>query len=239
MNESCHIWTSHVTYEWVMSHMNKSCHIWTSHVTYEWVMSHMNESCHIWMSHVTYEWVMSHMNKSCHIWTSPCWGFFFLWRGKKIKNLQFPRLAIDEHSWVTHTRYLRVCLPLPLEYGWVMSPGMGESCPRVWVSHVPCMNALCPAYERVVSHVWISRVLYMNELCPTYGWVMSHKWMRHVPRIDESCPTYKRAMSHMWISYFKHISESYHAHPKSGKKEKAAEQRRIYCSSNKWVMSHI
>jgi len=32
------------------------CHTWMSHVTYEWVMSHMNESCHIWMSHVTYEW---------------------------------------------------------------------------------------------------------------------------------------------------------------------------------------
>jgi len=38
-----------------------------SHVTYEWVMSHMNESCHIWMSHVTYEWVMSHMYESCPI----------------------------------------------------------------------------------------------------------------------------------------------------------------------------
>ena len=28
--------------------MNESCHIWMSHITYE-------ESCHIWMSHVTYE----------------------------------------------------------------------------------------------------------------------------------------------------------------------------------------
>jgi len=44
--------------------MNESCHIWMSHVTYEWVMLHMNESCHIWMSHVTYEWVMSNMNES-------------------------------------------------------------------------------------------------------------------------------------------------------------------------------
>jgi len=67
--ESCHIWMSRVTYEWVMSHINESCHMWMSHFTYEWVMSHMNESCHIWMSHVTYEWVMSHMNGSFqHIW---------------------------------------------------------------------------------------------------------------------------------------------------------------------------
>jgi len=63
---------SHVTYEWVMSHMNESCHIWMSDFTYESVMSHMNESHHIWMSHVTYEWVMSHMNESCltHEWES-------------------------------------------------------------------------------------------------------------------------------------------------------------------------
>jgi len=49
MNESCHIWMSHVTYEWVMSHMD------------EWVMSHMNESCLIRISYVTYEWVMSYV----------------------------------------------------------------------------------------------------------------------------------------------------------------------------------
>jgi len=63
MNESCHIRMSHVTYEWVMSHLNESCHIWTSQLTYE-------QSCHIWTSHVTHEWVMSHTNESCHIWTS-------------------------------------------------------------------------------------------------------------------------------------------------------------------------
>jgi len=28
---------------------NESCHIWMSHVTYEWVTSHMNESCHTCM----------------------------------------------------------------------------------------------------------------------------------------------------------------------------------------------
>jgi len=59
---------SHVTHEWVTSHMNEPCHIWMSHATYEWVMSHMNESPHIWMNHVTYEWVMTRMNESCHIW---------------------------------------------------------------------------------------------------------------------------------------------------------------------------
>ena len=34
MNESC----IH-THEWIMSHANELCHIWMSHVTYEWVTS--------------------------------------------------------------------------------------------------------------------------------------------------------------------------------------------------------
>jgi len=87
MSESCHTWMSHVTHEWVMSHMNESCHTWMSRVahmneshykqmmhhgthlnelwhTHEWVMSHT------WMSHLifeswhTNEWVMA------HTWTS-------------------------------------------------------------------------------------------------------------------------------------------------------------------------
>jgi len=65
MNELRQIWMSHVTYEWVMSHMNESCH-----VAYEWVISHMNQPCSMWMSHVPYEWVTSHMNESCHTWLS-------------------------------------------------------------------------------------------------------------------------------------------------------------------------
>jgi len=70
MNESCHIWRSHVRYEWAMSRMNESCHVWMSHVTYEWVMSRMKESCHIWRSHVTYEWVMSHMIAHVKHWVT-------------------------------------------------------------------------------------------------------------------------------------------------------------------------
>ena len=43
-------------------------HVWLSHVTYEWVTSHIIESRHIWMNHVTYAWVTWHLNKSRHIW---------------------------------------------------------------------------------------------------------------------------------------------------------------------------
>ena len=71
------VYLSHVTCEYVMSHMNESCHIWMSHVTY----GMRRLACHVWHSgiytcipvsvrytcnfmwirHVTYEWVMSHM----------------------------------------------------------------------------------------------------------------------------------------------------------------------------------
>jgi len=57
--ESCHISMSHVTYQWVMSHVNESLQeggMAYGHVTYE--------SFHISMSHVTYQWVMSHVNES-------------------------------------------------------------------------------------------------------------------------------------------------------------------------------
>jgi len=63
MNESCPMWMSHVTREFVIPYMKESCHRGINHVN-------MNESCQIRMSHVTYEWDMSHMNQSSHTWMS-------------------------------------------------------------------------------------------------------------------------------------------------------------------------
>jgi len=69
---------SHVTREWVMSHVKARCHMRKHSIT-----SRRNESCQIQMSHVTckrvtsqkgaknhvtYEWVISHINGSCHMW---------------------------------------------------------------------------------------------------------------------------------------------------------------------------
>jgi len=68
VNESWHIWTSHVEYEWVKTYMNEARYIWMSHVC-------TSESCFIWMRNVTYqwnmqthEWVMPQINWSCYIW---------------------------------------------------------------------------------------------------------------------------------------------------------------------------
>jgi len=73
-----HYW-GHVMCEWVMSQMNESCHIWMSHVTHKNESCHIRmslrgcqsiESCQLWMGHVTSGRFMSHMNGSCHVWTS-------------------------------------------------------------------------------------------------------------------------------------------------------------------------
>jgi len=54
MPESWHIWVSHVSYEWVMSHTRVSCLMWMCRGTYEWVMSAMNETGFIPMWHVSH-----------------------------------------------------------------------------------------------------------------------------------------------------------------------------------------
>jgi len=69
MNESWHIWMSHVarvtfhTWEWVTPHAYAwARHTGMSYGTYEGVMAHTNESWHMWMSHSTHEWVMAHVH---------------------------------------------------------------------------------------------------------------------------------------------------------------------------------
>jgi len=74
MNESCHILMSHVTYEWVISHIHESCHI---SVIHKRVMSHMNESSHTWMVQITYE-------------RCPATCIWLFWEGKKTGTHTLP-----------------------------------------------------------------------------------------------------------------------------------------------------
>ena len=66
MTELCHIWMSHVTYDWVTSFMNASYHIWMSHVTY--VMSHTCTGSAAARSNMTYKWIVSSTNELRHMW---------------------------------------------------------------------------------------------------------------------------------------------------------------------------
>jgi len=126
INESCHIWMSHVT------HLNESCH------TYEWVMSHiwmshgthMYESCHTWMSHVT------HMNESCHTYT---------WVMSHMNESYHTHEWVMSHIWMSHVTYMNEsCYTCE----WVMAD--------VCMSHVTHMNESCHTYEWVMSHIWMS-----------------------------------------------------------------------------------
>jgi len=126
MNESYHIWLSHVTqavymwYEsflfvwhtWNMCHMYILIHTATysyrhemSHATYKQIMWHdsfVNELCHMWMSHATYKQIMWHDSHKCH---------YVTWL-----TLMTHTHAImwhDSHSWLcdmthTHATYKQI-----------------------------------------------------------------------------------------------------------------------------------
>jgi len=155
MNESCHIWMSHVTYEWVMSHMNESsiavcifkCHAFHIYncrallkIKYQWWLFKFPFSgerlCHTWMRHVTHWWGTLHMNGACHIWMS---------------HVTYESVIAHHYIVLSH-----------LTLRWVMSH-MNEAC-HIWMRHV--------TYEWVMSHIWMSHVTLMNEAC--------HIWMSHV-----------------------------------------------------------
>jgi len=165
---------SHVTYEWVMSHMNDSYHIWKSLDTYEWVMTHMNLSCHMWMGHVTCEWVMLHMNEPHY---------------EVISHVNESwRRCESCHIWMSH-----------VTYEWVMSD-MNESChkachirPRIRRARVTCHESChtWPTYVWVVSHTWPTNASNLTrsghvESRMNESW---HTWLSH-GTCHESC--------HMW-----------------------------------------
>jgi len=160
---------SHVTYEWVVTH------IWISHITYGWVISYMDESCHIRMSLVTYEWVLSHMKEKYYIRMSRV-------TKSQVTNSScciYMRHVTYEFLVSCHTRMS------PVTYEWVISH-MNASCHicmgriidsscRTWMRYV--------TYEYVVSHIHKSCHIWMRHV--TYEWVIHamnesyHMWIGH------------------------------------------------------------
>jgi len=170
VNESCHMWMSHVTCEWVMSHVNESCHMWMSHVTCEWVMSYMNESRHIWMSHVTYGWVMSHMYESCHVCISHVTYLLDLVGGSgRVGDSGFAWVKIDSRFAVrvrgmSHTSeswHVRVS---HAEYEWDVAHN--SEIRHIW------------AYERIEIRCVCVRHVTREWVMPHWS-VSCHTWVSH------------------------------------------------------------
>jgi len=153
--------------------VSNQCHTWMSHVTCEWVMSHMNESCHVWMSHVTYDWIMSHMNESCCVCTR-----LFQTKGD-MADLYVIRLNNLRHdSFVCDMTYSYV---LWLIYMWHDSfvCDMTHSCVP-WLIHMWHASFICDmthyhtrlyqtrfyhSYELFVRVTWLILVWDMTHLC--------------------------------------------------------------------------
>ena len=180
MSESYHIWMSHVTYEWVISHMNESCHIWVSHIR---VISEWNDDiCSIRFAFISSEWdirsILRHVSFVCvrHdsflTWLINMWYDSLISSECDIWSLHSERSMsnVDEscHIWMSHVTYKWVT------YKWVTYK---------WVTY-KWLIRMC--YTRHSFHIW--------NLHFAYKWVMSrlnksrHIWMSSVTaRMNEAC----------------------------------------------------
>jgi len=207
MNESCPIWMSHVSHEWVMSHTNDSCFIF-----------HGNESCPIWMSHVPYAWVMSHMpvishgNEWCPMSISHEW-VTCLARMSQVSIIWPCLIYRRRQSCPQNSSRISTVKRFFSSYFFLFFPSFSFSTPRF--VPVVCMQESFKACEWVMSHtltsrahMWMSHVSHMdrsfthvNESCHTHGqvvhtceWVMSHTWT---------------GRAHMWMSNVTHMDRSF------------------------------
>jgi hypothetical protein len=178
VNKSCHVWTSHFAYEWVMpykwmSHvvcMSHVTHMSESYYTYDYAfhkqishVTHMNGSCRRCMTRI------KPVNESCHTF----WGATQLWRSCEWEGFQINCSSSDLKGVLTGVTSMSHATP------------NSKSCPIK--SHVKYEWVISHIYLRVMSHQWV--MSYMNESCHTYEWVMSHQ--RVMLHVNESCPTYK------------------------------------------------
>jgi len=120
VNESCHMLMSHITYEWVMSHMwmSQVTHVNESDHTCWWVMLQVDESYHAWLSHVaysschvTYVYILratSHIFPSCKAAISVTW-LIHTWHDSFPRaKLQFLGAHTDSDSFLSDTTHSHV-----------------------------------------------------------------------------------------------------------------------------------
>ena len=96
-----------------MSHVNESCHIWRSHVTYEWVMSCMSIFASMTQKHFNkrlYHSSMIHPFMHKYILFSLIWKRALFLRGLYWKGLCFKRSSMFEGIvWCTQIKRWQWC----------------------------------------------------------------------------------------------------------------------------------
>ena len=136
-----------------MPHLNESCHIWMSHVTYEWVMSRV---AHMFECNMTCIYVHSYVCQSCRtFWKRNarlihiCDSFIFVTELMHLCDMTHTHMwhrcdMTHSHIWLDSFK----CVT------WVMS--------HLWMSHVTYVNESCHICEWVMSHIWLSLVVHMR-----------------------------------------------------------------------------
>ena len=147
----------HVTYEWVMSHMNESCHIWMSHVTTDRNSCQIAAGTHViyWMEHVSC--AMS-CEVSCYVCTKMCYFWMSHARVNESCHIRAEIVAQNRHirCWDLGRESHFLYSMSHVTYKWVMSH-MNESC-HIWMGHVTCEWVTSHMIES--CHIWMSHVTY-------------------------------------------------------------------------------
>jgi len=164
---------SHIAYEWVMSHMNESCHIWMSHVyssrlasVFYCLCNMCAYTCHMAHTYVTWiihMWRGSFMRDTTHLLAAPAtllaigifeWVMSYLWMSSVTCVNESCHICgwVLSRVWMSHVisvdEFCHVC-------EWVMS--------YLWMSSVTCVNESRQICGWVMSRVWMSRVTYVND----------------------------------------------------------------------------
>jgi len=147
MNESRHIWMSHVT----QSHVTQTNESPVTHTTWMSHVTHRNESCH------TYKRVTSHTGMSQVKQRNESTSFLVVTSHERVLTYEYV-----EHIYTYNSIRLYSCETLSRRTrAWVKS--------HIWMSHVTHTNESCHTYESCNTYEWIMSHIRKSHICIQTG----------------------------------------------------------------------